>query len=505
MNLRTHIDFRPRPPNRREMLAALFATAASGALAGAPKRAPRPEHRSNKIRLQAAGDIESIVAAAGISGKTGFLVADATSGEILESRKPLLAMPPASATKALTTYFALGTLGSEHRFKTQLLATGPVSGGKLRGDLYLIGGGDPTLDTDALGEMAARLKEADVREITGKTFIYTGALAYQKSIDPGQPDHLGYNPSLSGLNLNYNRVFFEWKRTEAGYGITLDARALKFRPRVGMVQVSPVKRKAPIFRFEGTATQDKWTVASHALGKKGGRWLPVRRPGFYAADVFRTLARSHGIKLPAFRKASVRPVGTVLVEWKSAKLINIIKAMMRHSTNITAEAIGMSASGKSGGKPASLKASGREMAGWISAKTGARHLKFVDHSGLGDGSRISPHDMVKVLLSAGWNGALHGTMKVVPMRDDKGQPIKNHPIEVRAKTGTLNFVSALAGYMQASDGRKLVFAFFSSDLPKRASLKRAQRERPKGARGWNRRSKNLQRRLIERWGQVFTA
>lgn len=497
------VETKPQGLTRRFILAGLFGSAASVSLAGAPMRAPRPTPRSKRVRLQAAGDIESIIAAAELTGKVGFVVADANTGEILEKRKSLLAMPPASVVKALTSMYGLEKLGSEYRFTTKIIGKGPLVNGKLDGNIYLIGGGDPTLDSDALADLAAQLKEAGVREVTGKAFIYTKALPYAKSIDPGQPDHLGYNPSLSGLNLNYNRVFFEWKRSAAGYNITLDARALKFRPRVAMVKVTPVNRKSPIFEFKGTAAQDSWTVAKHALGNKGGRWLPVRRPGFYAADVFRTLARSHGIVLPKFRVAALAPQGTVLAEWKSPKLDKILTTMMRHSTNLTAEAVGMTASSKSGVRPDTLKASGRKMATWVKSTTGAKHVKLVDHSGLGDGSRISTHDMVKVLLRSGWNGPLHGIMKIVPMKDDKGKPIKNHPIQVRAKTGTLNFVSALAGYMQASDGRKLVFAIFSSDLPQRAKISRAQRERPKGARGWNRRSKNLQRRLIERWGAVF--
>ncbi len=489
--------------SRRQVLAGLFASAASGALANAPARSPRPEPRSRQVRLAAAGSVEKLVQAAKLSGKVAFVVADAETGEVLEGRKPLLALPPASVTKAVTTLYGLETLGSKHRFKTRIIATGPVEDGKVMGDIYLAGGGDPTLDSDALGELAKGLKAAGVREITGRAFVYGGALPYQKSIDPEQPDHLGYNPSLSGLNLNYNRVFFEWKRSTNGYAITMDARALKYRPRVAMSTMQVVERRSPVFTMKSTPNMDQWTVAKRALGKKGGRWLPVRRPEFYAAEVFHTIARSHGIQLPAFKAAKSKPSGTVLAEWKSAELSPMLRGMMRFSTNLIAEAVGVSASVRREGKPASLKASGRQMSGWLKGRTGAKHAKFVDHSGLGDGSRLSASDMARVLVVAGWNGPLHNLMKDIPLRDKNGKPVKNHPVKVRAKTGTLNFVSALAGYIETGSGRRLAFAIFAADLPRRGKIKRAERERPKGAKAWNKRSKILQQQLIERWAETF--
>ncbi len=478
-------------------------SAASGALAKAPKTSIHPKYRPRKIKLDAAGPIEELVAAAGISGKIGFVVADVATGEILESRKPLLALPPASVAKAVTTMYGLETLGSEHQFKTRIVVTGSIESGRLDGDLYLVGGGDPTLDTDALGALAKRLKGTGLREITGKAFVHSSVLPYQASIDPGQPDHLGYNPSLSGLNLNYNRVYFQWKHATDGYQVTMDARALKYRPRVAMSTMKIVDRSSPIFKVETTPNKDQWTVAKRALGKKGGRWLPVRRPEYYAAEVFHTIARSHGIQLPTFKLTKELPKGVVIAEWKSAKLAPMLRGMMRFSTNLIAEAVGVTTSQQKGNKPSSLKSSGKQMSAWLKKTTGAKHARFIDHSGLGDGSRISARDMVKVLQRAGWNGPLRSLMKEVQFRDSKGKPVKNYPVKVWAKTGTLNFVSALAGYIEAPSGRKLVFAFFAADMPRRGKISKAERERPKGARAWNKRSKILQQKLINRWVTTF--
>ena len=76
-----------------------------------------------------------------------FVVADTQTGEILESHNPLRSLPPASVIKTITGFYALETLGPDFTFETKLITTGPIIDGVLDGDLILIGGGDPTLDT----------------------------------------------------------------------------------------------------------------------------------------------------------------------------------------------------------------------------------------------------------------------------------------------------------------------------------------------------------------------
>ena len=76
------------------------------------------------------------------------------------------------------------------------------------------------------------------------------------------------------------------------------------------------------------------------------------------------------------------------------------------------------------------------------------------------------------------------------------------PAEVVAKTGTLYFVSSLAGYLNDGTGRARAFAIFTADADRRAGYDPSSGRRPAGARGWNGRAKRLQRRLLERWGRV---
>ncbi len=485
--------------SRRFVLAGLLGSAASAAFATPPEVSLRPIPRPGGVRVTESTQLADLIRSAGLSGKVSCMVADAQSGEILETENPLLAHPPASVVKAVTALYALEKLGSDFRFRTQLVATGPVSGGRLKGDLVLVGGGDPSLNSDTLFELARMLKDAGVQEVTGKFRVYDKALPRLDEIDPKQPVQVGYNPGLSGLNLNYNRVYFEWRRSGNGHTVTMDARTSRLRPRVDVIGMSVAGRDLPVYTYKSRAKKEEWTVARSALGKEGGRWLPVRKPGAYAADVFRTLARSHGIDLksPVFSNAA--PKGTVLATQSSSKLSDILLDMLDHSNNMTAEAIGLSASLRAGKSATALDLSGRHMANWLAERFDAKRPKFVDHSGLGDDSRLTPGDMVKCLNKSGFDGPLRPLLKEFVIKREDGKADKSLGATVLAKTGSLNFVSTLAGFITTRDGRQLTFAIFTSDMDTRARIPREERERPPGARSWSRRSRALQSQLLRRW------
>nr|WP_212524843.1 D-alanyl-D-alanine carboxypeptidase/D-alanyl-D-alanine-endopeptidase [Actibacterium sp. MT2.3-13A] len=489
--------------SRRWFLGALMAGGAQAALAAPPAVSLRPAPRPADYRKLAAPGADELIARAGLSGEVGFAVADATTGRMLEAHNPLLGLPPASVTKAMTALYALETLGADYRFGTRLLGTGPVVGGELKGDLVLAGGGDPTLNTDMLGDLAAKLKAAGVHAVRGRFLYHAGALPEVPAIDPGQPAHVGYNPAISGLNLNFNRVHFEWQQASGGYTVTMDARAERYRPAVSVAEMEVVRRDLPVYTYSSKGEVDHWTVASGALGKGGARWLPVRRPALYAAEVFQTLARSHGIELARPAAAQTLPQGTVLAEMESAPLREVLREMLKYSTNITAEAVGLTASLARGAQVTSLAASGREMSAWLAGRLGTRKADFVDHSGLGEGSRMSAGDMVRALVGVGPDGPLKPILKDVYLRDDQGRALKSHPVKIRAKTGTLNFVSALAGYVTGADGTELAFAIFTADNARRADIRPEDRERPAGSRSWTGRSRAMQMELVERWATLY--
>ncbi|MEM7473127.1 MAG: D-alanyl-D-alanine carboxypeptidase/D-alanyl-D-alanine-endopeptidase [Pseudomonadota bacterium] len=491
-----------RPLRRRAILSFFVAASLAGsAFATAPESSLRPLLKPGDAEKRAVTSASTIMKESGLGGHISFVVADAATGEVLERHSALRAHPPASVTKAVTALYALETLGADYRFSTLLMGTGPIANGVLKGDLILAGDGDPVLTSDDLLDLASAMKDAGVASVDGRFLIYDAALPWVREIDTAQPIQVGYNPGVSGLNLNFNRVFLEWTPQGGDYSVTLEARSERVRPDVSVAQAEVVEGSGPVFTYEQTPSGEFWTVNRKALGKKkGGRWLPVRGPGAYAGDVMQTLARSHGIVIRAPQRIADLPDGAeTIVTHESPELEEIVRDMLKYSTNLTAEALGLRASGAR-----SLPGSGAAMSEWAKSRFGARRPDFADHSGLGDQTKLTAFDMTRMLTAPGAQTLLAPLLKELRVLDAKGDLDTSSGRRIFAKTGTLNFVSGLAGYVTTPQGRDLAFAIYTSDLERRSKLSRAERERPRGARGWNSRSRRMQQRLIARWSTLYS-
>ena len=494
----------PGTISRRGLLAGLAASVAGAAAAqtGQPRPvarpAPPPPPPPIDARPRARPSVADLVRAARLDGQTGVAIGDPVTGAVLDGVDSAQPRPPASVTKAVTALYALETLGPDHRFTTRVLGTGPVVGGVLQGDLILVGDGDPTLDTDHLMELVRALTAAGITRIDGRFAVWGDAYPGVKKIEPGQLDQLGYNPSYGGLNLNFNRVYFGWERASEGYTVTVDARGTSAQPAVAVATVEVVDRSTPVYTYAEGDTVDRWTVAKGALGKAGSRWLPVRFPTAYAAEVFQVLARSEGLILPRAQILTERPEGDTLARHDSEPLLPMARGMLRYSTNLTAEALGMAATAAVEGRPLELRASAARMAGWAAARAGISPT-FADHSGLSDSNAISARDMVALLAADGVREVLLPVLKDIPMTDTRGQRISALAGRVKAKTGTLNFVSALAGYAESANGRIYPFAIFSHDVEARDQSKASLDERPAGTAGFNGRAKRLQQNILQAW------
>lgn len=467
---------------RRGVLSGIGASLALPALAKVKKPPAKPVPTAPQTTAD-------LMAQANLTGVTGFCVAEVATGKLLESFHADQLVPPASVAKTITSLYALDQLGEDHQFATRIMANGSVSGGRLTGDLILAGGGDPTLDTDTLGDMVAALARTGLKQVTGRFLIYAGALPSFDRITDEQPVQVGYDPGLSGLSLNFNRVNMEW--TKGGATLAMTARGDRYVPVVQGITIAVADRDLPTFTY---ADGERWTVARPALAKLGSRWLPVRQPAAYAAEVFSTLCTAQGIALPKGQVIGAVPAGaTVLLTWPSAHLKDILRDMLKFSTNITAETMGLSASGAG-----DLRGSASTMQAWAQSNLGLA-AKFVDHSGLGAASRVTAGGMMRALMAGerrASGASFRGLLKQVGV---KGADATGNKTRVFVKSGTLNFVSGLVGFIEPASGRDLCFAIFSADPARREAVPIAQREQPPGEHGWVGRAHVMQAGLIARW------
>ncbi|WP_210526251.1 D-alanyl-D-alanine carboxypeptidase/D-alanyl-D-alanine-endopeptidase [Rubellimicrobium arenae] len=497
---------------RRGLLAGGLSAVAGLAAAEAPSAVPRPLLRGAvedetpaallgppEARPIARQEIEALIQDAGLEGQVAVALVNMRDGTMVASQDAQAAFPPASVTKSLTTLYALDALGLEHRFATRLLASGPVVDGRLQGDLILAGGGDPELTTDRLAELAVALRDAGLTEVGGFR-VWGGALPELREISTEQLPHLDYNPAISGLNLNFNRVYFEWERAGADYRVRMEALGDNHRPDVTIAQMRVEPRTLPVYTYTRAGAADLWTVARDQLGAAGSRWLPVRSPAMYAGQAFVGLANEQGLVLPAPEVIATLPAGaTEIARIESDPLEDVLRRMLLHSTNLTAEVVGLAASLARGLAPTTPAESARAMTRWLRDATGAR-VHLVDHSGLGSESRVSAQEMAVALAARGVMERLRPLLRNIALTDSGGDPLAMPPGLVRAKTGTLNFASALAGYERTLAGTDLAFAYFSADLEARAAAAGSQDEIPEGSRDFLARSRRLQQVLLQRWG-----
>lgn len=488
---------------RRDFLAGVVASVVPNlALANAPVKSARPIARPDPM---AKHQIDYLLKKARITGITGFAVLDAVTGQTIDSLNANHGFAPASVTKAVTARYALDVLGANYRFITTVVASGPVREGVLDGDLIIVGGGDPVLDSDHLADIAAQVKARGIRKIKGRVLAHSGSIATLDQIDPSQPVQVGYNPAVSGLNLNFNRIYFEWKPKGSSYDLSMDARTEARRPKVEIASVKMSAERTPVFTYSGAQSSETWHVAKPALGKGGGRWLPTRLPEHYCANVLHQLLIENGISSSGHGVIETLPESTAQIAvWQSEPLHEIVRGMLKYSTNLTAETLGRMATHTLGGPTDTLALSAAYMNGWLSARYGIT-AHFVDHSGLGAASRISPQDMAQfILFAVEEDQTFENHLKLMKMRKSDGKYDKESPLIIHAKTGTLNFVSGLSGVVTDKSGHKFVFAAFSNDIERRNALSRAEREKPPGGGTWARRARILQFNLIRRWSLLVS-
>ncbi|HEX6839860.1 MAG TPA: D-alanyl-D-alanine carboxypeptidase, partial [Polyangia bacterium] len=197
----------PRPPVAQPKPAALpdggKPTPPQTIVVPSPTGSPADRQKWLKDQIDAAlGDPELAKA------KVGIDVVDIDSGKTLYARNDAGLFNPASNVKLFTTAAALAILGPEYRWKTVVYADAPISGGELKGRLYLKGHGDPTLVVEDLWRVVTDLYAGGLRKVSGD-LVVDDTFFDDVRVGPGfeqKQEDLPFRAPNGALSLNYNAV-----------------------------------------------------------------------------------------------------------------------------------------------------------------------------------------------------------------------------------------------------------------------------------------------------------
>lgn len=456
-----------------------------------------------------------LVRAAGFKPEQlGYVVEDLESGTTVAAHNAERAFIPASVAKLSTAVAALEVLGGTHRFTTEVRATGERRGAVLDGDMVLVGGGDPLLGPDDLMALCGTLRADGLRRVTGRLLYDARKYPRRTAIRATQPPDARYNPGVSALSLDFNRIRVRWRggRTSPGF----NARSFPPLPGLGFQSGGGVTPNGTAWSPEMGADRTIWRLSPDAADS-GRAWLPMKRPARLTAQAFRRLCAQAGVDLPPPEAARGATQGRVLARHLSPPLVEITQAMLRYSNNLLAELLGLATTEALHGRGLRLRASADAVADWWRQRLPAVNWNGYgpgNHSGLNAEGRATPAQVLAMLRlahgrrydaaggstraladllpAAGWRGGLGERL---------GQP--ETALRVWAKTGTMNYASGLAGYLFTEGGRRLAFAIFVNDLTARKAWDAAPGERDATARqavaDWRERAKALEAELVRRW------
>lgn len=457
-----------------------------------PSGAPPPAAADSVAAVQASADDPLDSALDAIldnhrldNASVSVLVRDAETGEVLYQRDPDRRLNPASNAKLLTSSAAMGLLGPDSRFTTKVESNRVPRHGTLRGDLYLVGGGDPTLLQEDYAGLARQLRKDGVRQVLGDlvaddSYFDDDPLGNGWSWDD---ESYYYSAATSGLTLAPNTDYDSGTvivQTSPGQHAGSPAE-LALVPRTNAVRLVNHLTTGPtgsdssidVHRAHGS---DVVTVSGSipADADMSQHWVTVPDPTTYAADVFRRALRHEGIRLKGHVTEGTAPDGAnVLARHQSMTLSDLMIPFLKLSNNMHAEdltkAMGRLESGE-GTWPAGTQAIDDYLAA-DGVDTSSMRLR--DGSGLSRLDLVSARTVTDALIAAQDEPWFDTWYDALPIAGNPerfvGGTLRNRMQDTPAadnlhgKTGSLTSVSALSGYVTNADGRKLVFSMISNN------------------------------------------
>lgn len=451
------------------------------------------------------GELEAILTSTGNrTGSWGVLALSLDRGDTLLSLNPHTPLIPASNQKLLTSAAALHALGPDFRYSTFLLTRGTRSGDVLEGDLVLYGTGDPTLsDRFYPGEMAVldtlarRLLDAGVQEIRGDLLV-DGSYFSGPDLHPEwDPEDLNdpFAAPVPAVSFNENIITVRVSaREEAGQppsivttpegsGIPVINTALTAargtRSRIWLLRDSP---------WDPIGIDGEIPVG----GREVWRQLPVPDPlVFTGREMERALAAA-GIRLTGEVRVTRDPSTSILFQpqvganpvetlavLESPPLLEILRVVNKESHNLLAEAVGKTLGRLVVGQ-GSYEGTEEALRRFLLREVGVppEELKVSDGSGLSPGNRLSPAVIVRLLQFMAQSPRWEDFWSTLPeagrrreLRRMSGTPATRN---LRAKTGTMDGVSALSGMVRTRSGERILFSILSNGVASEMRAKRAE-------------------------------
>ncbi|MBT8241181.1 MAG: D-alanyl-D-alanine carboxypeptidase/D-alanyl-D-alanine-endopeptidase [Acidimicrobiia bacterium] len=349
-------------------------------------------------------------------------------GRTLQAANALLPLVPASNQKILSTYAILSQYGPNHTFETHVAASAPLQNGQVVGDLYLIGGGDPFLSTQAW-----RSQYGDDQE--GRTFSRLEDLA-----DAVVATGVG---RVTGSVVGDESLF----DTE------------RYGPWAERLIVS--QQSGPLSALSVNEGFSAWP--EEFGGSPRGR-TAAPNPALNAAEVFQALLAERGVTILGSPDVSPAPTqATVVARLVSPPLAQLVTHINSYSNNYGAEIL--------------VKYLGRNERGIGSTAAGVAEIQsilelqrfdlsgvtIVDGSGLAETNRLTCAVVTEILQLAGSESVLVDSFSIGGERGSLATKHEGTPAEgnVYAKTGTLNGVTALSGVVESAreDDVDLLFSY----------------------------------------------
>ncbi len=421
---------------------------------------------------------ESIPSEALRDGKLGVVVKSLTTDELIFQYNSDKLFVPASNVKVLTSVTALSILKPDYRFKTEFYSGGEISKGVIHGGFYIKGYGDPTLNTEHLESIAQEFKGLGIKEIEGGIIVddsYFDNIRYGKGWKEKWKGDV-FSPPISALSLNYNTFYIKVYPSKVG--------------RIPTVGLEPRGTNVNIINKAVTTNKGGKLTAVWLEGGKTimlyGRISPrtpsytleviARNPALYAGSAFKKILEDAGISVQGYvTLGDVPDWAGIFYTHFSDPLHLIIGEFNKNSVNIIGENIVKTLGATLMGEPGTWEKGTQVVSNFLD-KIGIKDsFEIVDGSGLSPINRVSPNMMTNVLKYAYNNqlialkflnslsiGGVDGTLK----RRFRRSEVEGR---VMAKTGHLNNVNALSGYLFTKSGDVLVFSILANGLGSKAT------------------------------------